>query len=76
MTDNNSAPDSWETVADAGLCSGISGLNVNAPVFVPNVHAAEFVPSFLKDSQPVAPGKIIQALLELFGLVMRNRIPN
>lgn len=53
MSDNNSAPDSWETVADAGLNPSV--LNVNAPIFIPNVNAPVFVPSFLKDSQPVAP---------------------
>lgn len=57
MTDNTAAPDSWETVADSALNSSLPRLNVNAAVFVPNVNAPEFVPSFLKESQPVAPGK-------------------
>ena len=63
MTDNTT-PDSWETVADASL--NMSRLNVNAAIFVPNVNAPEFVPSFLKESQPVAPGK---KLAEIFSCI-------
>lgn len=59
MTDNTATPDSWETVADAGLNAGLSRLNVNAAVFVPNVNAPEFVPSFLKE--PQAPGKALMS---------------
>ncbi|XP_043568049.1 eukaryotic peptide chain release factor GTP-binding subunit ERF3A [Chiloscyllium plagiosum] len=48
------APDSWELAADtdveAQMNSSFSRLNVNAKPFVPNVHAAEFVPSFLRSS--------------------------
>uniref|UniRef100_A0A6I8SYP2 G1 to S phase transition 1 n=1 Tax=Xenopus tropicalis TaxID=8364 RepID=A0A6I8SYP2_XENTR len=37
---------------EAQLNSSLAQLNVNAKPFVPNVHAAEFVPSFLRDSAP------------------------
>ncbi|XP_078274436.1 eukaryotic peptide chain release factor GTP-binding subunit ERF3A isoform X2 [Rhinoraja longicauda] len=52
------APDCWELAADtdveAQMNSSFSKLNVNAKPFVPNVHAAEFVPSFLRDSDEAA----------------------
>ena len=55
MSDQNQAPDSWESIdqsgSDDGIGKSLSGLNVSAKPFVPNVNAAEFVPSFLK-SQP------------------------
>jgi len=53
MSDKESAPDSWESVADAA--NGINKLNVSTR-FVPNVNAAVFVPSFLKDPEPEDPG--------------------
>ncbi|XP_028669940.1 eukaryotic peptide chain release factor GTP-binding subunit ERF3A isoform X1 [Erpetoichthys calabaricus] len=54
MDPRDTAPDSWEqedeveAPADAQLQSAFTGLNVNAKPFVPNVHAAEFVPAFLQ----------------------------
>lgn len=58
MDNSDSAPDSWEQAdidaPEAQLNSSLALLNVNAKPFVPNVHAAEFVPSFLiKSSGPV-----------------------
>ncbi|XP_072275095.1 eukaryotic peptide chain release factor GTP-binding subunit ERF3A [Pyxicephalus adspersus] len=51
MDNNDSAPDSWEQAdidaPEAQLNSSLARLNVNAKPFIPNVHAAEFVPSFL-----------------------------
>lgn len=67
MSENNSAPDSWEAAADdhvgTTLSPNFTTLNVNAPVFIPNVNAPEFVPSYMKDeigqtTQPTAPGEI------------------
>lgn len=66
MSDTESAPvENWEQAADeeAGVnalsSSLATSLNVNAPVFVPNINAAPFVPSFMKDTagytQPAAP---------------------
>lgn len=49
MNDKESAPDSWESVADAA--NDINKLNLSNK-FVPNVNAAVFVPSFLKTSTP------------------------
>ncbi|XP_053327424.1 eukaryotic peptide chain release factor GTP-binding subunit ERF3A isoform X2 [Spea bombifrons] len=50
MDASDSAPDSWEQAdidtQEAQLNSSLAKLNVNAKPFVPNVHAAEFVPSF------------------------------
>ena len=34
------------------LSGRIASLNVNAPTFVPNINAVEFVPSFLQRSNP------------------------
>ncbi|CAI9722714.1 eukaryotic peptide chain release factor GTP-binding subunit ERF3A-like [Octopus vulgaris] len=59
---DNSAPDSWEQSLNDSpenessldeLNSTLSYLNVNAAEFVPgqNVHAPEFVPSFMKDPE-------------------------
>ncbi|XP_073399001.1 eukaryotic peptide chain release factor GTP-binding subunit ERF3A isoform X2 [Dendrobates tinctorius] len=54
MDPSDSAPDSWEQAdidgPEAQLNSSLARLNVNAKPFVPNVHAAEFVPSFLLKS--------------------------
>ncbi|XP_063286375.1 eukaryotic peptide chain release factor GTP-binding subunit ERF3A isoform X2 [Pelobates fuscus] len=51
MEPSDSAPDSWDQAdmdaPEAQLNSALALLNVNAKPFVPNVHAAEFVPSFL-----------------------------
>ena len=55
MSNSQSTPESWESVADT--TAGIGSLNINAPVFVPNVNASVFVPSFLMDSDTV--GKLI-----------------
>ncbi|XP_066982367.1 eukaryotic peptide chain release factor GTP-binding subunit ERF3A [Macrobrachium rosenbergii] len=62
MSENNVAPDSWETAADEPtetLSSGFTTLNVNAPVFIPNVNAPVFVPSYMVEtptqSRPTAP---------------------
>ncbi|MGH0118765.1 UNVERIFIED_CONTAM: hypothetical protein FKN15_062227 [Acipenser sinensis] len=55
MDPRDSAPDSWEleddveAPTDAQLQSALARLNVNAKPFVPNVHAAEFVPAFFVD---------------------------
>ncbi|KAK1164898.1 eukaryotic peptide chain release factor GTP-binding subunit ERF3A [Acipenser oxyrinchus oxyrinchus] len=53
MDPRDTAPDSWEqeddveAPTDAQLQAAFNRLNVNAKPFVPNVHAAEFVPTFL-----------------------------
>ncbi|XP_056390806.1 eukaryotic peptide chain release factor GTP-binding subunit ERF3A isoform X1 [Hyla sarda] len=62
MDPSDSAPDSWEQAdidaPEAQLNSSLARLNVNAKPFVPNVHAAEFVPSFIvKDSSATADGQ-------------------
>ncbi|XP_039262875.2 eukaryotic peptide chain release factor GTP-binding subunit ERF3A-like [Styela clava] len=44
-------PDSW----DQEVANNLASLNVNARPFVPNVGAAEFIPSFLKSPQPAVP---------------------
>ncbi|MBN3287961.1 ERF3A factor, partial [Polyodon spathula] len=55
MDPRDTAPDSWEqeddveAPTDAQLQSALARLNVNAKPFVPNVHAAEFVPAFFAD---------------------------
>uniref|UniRef100_A0A671V8F5 G1 to S phase transition 1, like n=1 Tax=Sparus aurata TaxID=8175 RepID=A0A671V8F5_SPAAU len=52
MDPRDTAPDSWEqeddveATIDGQLDSAFTSLNVNAKPFVPNVNAAEFVPSF------------------------------
>lgn len=52
MDPRDTAPDSWEqeddveATVDGQLDSAFTNLNVNAKPFVPNVHAAEFVPPF------------------------------
>jgi len=44
----NGAAESWEDTDDQSLANKLSQqLNVDAPMFVPNVNAAVFVPSFL-----------------------------
>ncbi|KAM5152922.1 eukaryotic peptide chain release factor GTP-binding subunit ERF3A isoform 1-T1 [Mantella aurantiaca] len=57
MDNSDSAPDSWEQAdidaPEAQLNSSLARLNVNAKPFIPNVHAAEFVPSFLKSSADI-----------------------
>ncbi|KAA0705553.1 Eukaryotic peptide chain release factor GTP-binding subunit ERF3A [Triplophysa tibetana] len=57
MDARDTAPDSWdqeddgEAQVDMQLSNALANsLNVNAKSFVPNVHAAEFVPSFLNNS--------------------------
>lgn len=62
MDPSDSAPDSWEQAdidaPEAQLNSSLARLNVNAKPFVPNVHAAEFVPSFLlKSSSATGDGQ-------------------
>lgn len=56
MDPRDTAPDSWEQADDAPeaqLGSAFTMLNVNARPFVPNVHAAEFIPgSLTKSSSP------------------------
>ncbi|XP_064415090.1 eukaryotic peptide chain release factor GTP-binding subunit ERF3A [Latimeria chalumnae] len=56
MDPRDTAPDSWEEAdidaPEAQLNSALTRLNVNAKPFVPNVHAAEFVPSFMRSSAP------------------------
>ncbi|XP_068100801.1 eukaryotic peptide chain release factor GTP-binding subunit ERF3A isoform X1 [Hyperolius riggenbachi] len=60
MDNSDSAPDSWEQAdidaPEAQLNSSLAKLNVNAKPFVPNVHAAEFVPSFLMKSSSASDG--------------------
>lgn len=52
MDPRDTAPDSWEqeddveATVDGQLEPAFTNLNVNAKPFVPNVHAAEFVPPF------------------------------
>lgn len=61
MDPSDTAPDSWEQAdidaPEAQLDSALARLNVNAKPFVPNVHAAEFVPSFLMKSSAAADGQ-------------------
>lgn len=53
MDPRDTAPDSWEqeddveATIDGQLESAFTTLNVNAKPFVPNVNAAEFIPSFV-----------------------------
>ena len=49
----NGAPDSWEDNDDS-LAKPMGSLNINAPTFVPNVMAAEFVPSWGVQPSPQA----------------------
>ncbi|XP_077305027.1 eukaryotic peptide chain release factor GTP-binding subunit ERF3A isoform X1 [Lithobates pipiens] len=60
MDNGDSAPDSWEQAdidaPEAQLNSSLAQLNVNAKPFIPNVHAAEFVPSFLIKSSTAVDG--------------------
>lgn len=60
MDNSDSAPDSWEQaeldVPEAQLNSSLARLNVNAKPFIPNVHAAEFVPSFLMKGSEAVDG--------------------
>lgn len=60
MDNSDSAPDSWEQAdidaPEAQLNSSLARLNVNAKPFIPNVHAAEFVPSFLMKSSGAVDG--------------------
>lgn len=62
MANQTGAPDSWESIDnsenDAGVAKSLSGLNVGAKPFVPNVNAAVFVPSFAKAPPQSAPGKL------------------
>ncbi|XP_078519295.1 eukaryotic peptide chain release factor GTP-binding subunit ERF3A isoform X2 [Lissotriton helveticus] len=58
MDPNDTAPDSWEqedndAQTEAQLSNSLLKLNVNARPFVPNVHAAEFVPCFCPGEQEV-----------------------
>lgn len=52
MDPRDTAPESWEqeddveATVDGQLEPAFTALNVNAKPFVPNVNAAEFVPSF------------------------------
>lgn len=52
MDPTDTAPDSWEqeddveATLDGQLESAFTSLNVNAKPFVPNINAAEFVPTF------------------------------
>lgn len=52
MDQRDTAPDSWEqeddmeATVDGQLEQAFTTLNVNAKPFVPNVNAAEFVPTF------------------------------
>ncbi|XP_040212871.1 eukaryotic peptide chain release factor GTP-binding subunit ERF3A isoform X2 [Rana temporaria] len=60
MDNSDSAPDSWEQAdidaQEAQLNSSLAQLNVNAKPFIPNVHAAEFVPSFQVKSSTAVDG--------------------
>lgn len=44
-------PDAW----DDDVSNSLQSLNVNAKPFVPNVQAAEFIPSFMKQPKPASP---------------------
>ncbi|XP_006637246.1 eukaryotic peptide chain release factor GTP-binding subunit ERF3A isoform X3 [Lepisosteus oculatus] len=61
MDPRDTAPDSWEqeddveAPAEEQLRAAFTGLNVNAKPFVPNVHAAEFVPAFLQTGPSDSP---------------------
>ena len=51
----NGAPDRWDE-GEEEISNRLSKqLNVDAPMFVPNVNAAVFVPSFMQQPQPPAP---------------------
>ena len=56
---DDTTPDSWDAVEDPGpedILPSLSALNINAKPFVPNVNAAEFVPSFAVKKQDI-PGR-------------------
>lgn len=62
MDPRDTAPDSWELEEDAeapgaaaGLQTAFAALNVNAKPFVPNVHAAVFVPGVSQSDAPETP---------------------
>lgn len=57
MANQGTAPDSWESI-DNGVTKSLTGLNVAAKPFVPNVNAAVFVPNFAR-SQPPPQNNII-----------------
>lgn len=58
MDPRDTAPDSWEqeddveATIDGQLDTALTTLNVNAKPFVPNVNAAEFVPTFATIAHP------------------------
>jgi len=48
----NGAPDRWDDTAEEEISTRLTKqLNVDAPMFVPNVNAAVFVPSFMQQQQ-------------------------
>lgn len=73
MEPRDTAPDSWEqeddveATVDGQLESAFTNLNVNAKPFVPNVNAAEFVPSFAVQthSENFSSGELLVRLKEL-----------
>lgn len=69
-------PDHWDD-GDGGLASRLTNLNVNAPVFIPNVNAAPFVPSGAFQSPQVDNGEDVrQSRLLTLGTQKRNRSPS
>lgn len=58
MDSRDTAPDSWEqeddveATIDGQLEPTLATLNVNAKPFVPNVNAAEFIPTFAMKARP------------------------
>lgn len=73
MDPRDTAPDSWEQEDDGEAAvdvelSAFSSLNVNAKPFVPNINAAEFVPSFAQrgpTENPDSGGKFVVTLCDL-----------
>lgn len=59
----NGAPDRWDE-GEEEISNRLSKqLNVDAPMFVPNVNAAVFVPSFMQQPQPPAPSSGVDPTL-------------
>uniref|UniRef100_A0A671V4N1 G1 to S phase transition 1, like n=1 Tax=Sparus aurata TaxID=8175 RepID=A0A671V4N1_SPAAU len=71
MDPRDTAPDSWEqeddveATIDGQLDSAFTSLNVNAKPFVPNVNAAEFVPSFAVKANSENPSGSGEPLLAI-----------
>lgn len=77
MDPRDTAPDSWEqeddveATIDGQLDPALMALNVNAKPFVPNVNAAEFVPTFVVKAQDLdSAGKSPVTLWSYFSYLL------